>query len=94
MILPLLRAELFKLSRRAMPRILLLILVLGILALYLVLWLATRAETAGGDAQSVEEIRDSLRVEAVRDSGLDLVRTLATILLVILGVTTISNEYS
>ena len=94
MLLPLLRAELFKLSRRTMPRILLLILVLGVLALYLVLWLATQAETAGADAQSVEDLRDSLRVEEVRDSGLDLVRTLATILLVILGVTTITNEYS
>ena len=94
MLLPLLRAEFFKLSRRAMPRILLLILVLGILGLYAVLWLATQAETTGGDGQSVEEIRESLRVEAVRDSGLDLVRTLGTILLVILGVSTISSEYS
>jgi len=94
MLLPLFRAELFKLSRRAMPRILLLILVLGLFALYGVLWLATRSEGAAGGAQDVQDLRDSLRVEAVRDTGLDLVRTLATILLVILSVSTISSEYS
>ena len=94
MLLPLVRAELFKLSRRAMPRVLLIILVLAALGLYLLLWFAVRSNEQSTDPRSLEILRQGLRVEAVRDTGLDIVRTVGTILVVIQGVSTISTEYS
>ena len=93
MLLPLVRAELFKLSRRAMPRVLLIILVLAALGLYLLLWFAVRSNEQSTDPRSLEILRQGLRVEAVRDTGLDIVRTVGTILVVIQGVRSISTVY-
>ena len=92
MYLPLLRAEIFKLSHRTMPKILLLILALGVVGLYGLLLLTLQAE--GVSDQDLADLRDSLRVEEARDTGLGLVQTVGTVLVVILAVSTISSEYS
>lgn len=92
MYLPLLRAEIFKLSHRTMPKVLLLILALGVIGLYGLLLLTLQAE--GVSDQDLADLRDSLRVAEARDTGLGLVQTVGTVLVVILAVSTVSSEYS
>jgi ABC-type transport system involved in multi-copper enzyme maturation permease subunit len=97
MLLPLFRAEVFKLVRRAMPRILLLILVGGVVGLYVLLWLAYRSlpePTTAQEAQSRADLQQFLELSSVREGGLELVQTLGTILVVILSVSVISTEFS
>src|SRR5829696_386431 len=94
MLLDLLRSEVFKVTRRAMPRILLLILC-GLLALiYFFFVLAVRTNTEQGNPQAVADLRDSMRVAAVLDTGLGIVHQVGTVLAVILGVSLISSEFS
>lgn len=94
MLTSLVRAEIFKMALRAMPRIMLLILVAGVIALYGLLFLVLRTQPEGVQPTDIEELRDSLRVEGARASGLDTARTIGTILVIILGVSAISTEYS
>jgi ABC-2 type transport system permease protein len=94
MLIPLMRAEVFKLMRRAMPRVLLLILVVGVALLYFFLIVAIRSSPEGTSQQDLDELRDSIRVENVRDSGLGLVQFMGTVVVIILGVGVISSEYS
>lgn len=93
--LPLLRAELFRLSRRAMPRVLLLIAAGVILLLYLLLWTVVRTQSTGGgtSASDIADLKESLRIGAVRDTGLSLVYQIGTIMAVILAASTIGTEY-
>jgi ABC-2 type transport system permease protein len=93
MYMPLIRAEIFRLSRRLMPKVLLLILVIGVAGLYGLLLLTLRASTEGVSAENLADLRESLRVEAARDTGLGLVQTIGTVLVIILAVSTISSEY-
>ena len=97
MLLSLLRAEVFKLSRRAMPRILLVILVLGVIGIYGLLWLALESGSRADDPgtrESMEELRDFLSLERARETGIEFVVTLGSILGVILGASVISTEYT
>src|SRR6266536_5537930 len=91
--LPLLPSELFRFSRRAMPRIMLLILAGIIVGLYLLLWSVTRTQLEGTNARDIESLRDSLRLHSVRECGLGLTQQIGTILAVIAGATAISNEF-
>jgi ABC-2 type transport system permease protein len=91
--LPLLRSELFRLSRRLMPRILLLILVASVLALYLLLWTAVRSGGRGARAQDLEDLKSNLQISAVRDFGLSLVSQVGTILVVILAASVVGTEF-
>lgn len=83
----LLRSELFRLSRRWLPRVLLLILVAGIVLLYGLFWftIETQAET------STE--RGLARVGATTEFGLLVVAQLGTILAVIMGSSLIGTEF-
>jgi ABC-type transport system involved in multi-copper enzyme maturation permease subunit len=97
MLLSLIRAEVFKLSRRAMPRILLLILVLGVIGLYGLLWLALETGSQADDpgtSEAMEDLRELVSLDQIRESGTDLVVTLGSILAVILGASAISTEYT
>ena len=89
--LDLLRSELFRLSRRWMPRVLLLILAAVVVVFYLLLWTVLLADEGGTDAA---DLRDALRLAAVRDVGLTVVAQLGSVLLVILAASTIATEYS
>jgi ABC-type transport system involved in multi-copper enzyme maturation permease subunit len=97
MLLNLFRAEVFKLGRRTMTRVLLLILFAGTIALYGLFWLILRSTPVSADPetlQDLESLRRSLRLEEVRASGLDFVRSLGAILGIIMSVTAISSEYT
>jgi ABC-type transport system involved in multi-copper enzyme maturation permease subunit len=97
MLLSLIRAEVFKLSRRAMPRILLLILVLGVIGLYGLLWVALETGSQADDPgtrEAMEDLRELVSLDQIRESGTDLVVTLGSILAVILGASAISTEYT
>src|SRR5262245_57057748 len=91
--LPLLRSELFRFSRRAMPRIMLLILGRIVVGLYLLLWSVTQTRPEGTSAGDLESLRDGLRLHSVREFGLGLTQQIGTILTVIAGATAISNEF-
>lgn len=94
MFLPLLRSELFKVSRRAMPRILLLILSAIIILIYGGFLLVLRTSSDDADQEGIEELREGLSVESARDLGLGVVQFVGTVLVVILGVSVISGEFS
>lgn len=94
----LLQSELFRLSRRLMPRVLVLIMVGTVLLLYLVMWTAARAATEQESPEQTTDLqvklRLNLRVGVVRDFGLtQLVHPLASILVVILSASTVGSEY-
>ncbi len=84
--LPLLRCELFKLTHRMMPRVLLLIVVGGLLGTYLLLGLTTNAQE--GDTGL-----DDLRIGVVYDDGMFIVYQLGVILAVTLAASTIATEF-
>lgn len=88
--IPLLRSELFRLVKRPMPWIMLLIVAIGVLLLYGALWAVLESSASGADAR---ELRDVLRIGATTELGLSLVTTLATILVVIIASSTIGAEY-
>ena len=83
----LLRSELFRLSRRWMPRVLLLIQVAGVLALYSLFWTVIETQEEGA------ELRDEVQIGAVTDFGLTLVSQLGIILVVILASSLIGTEF-
>jgi ABC-type transport system involved in multi-copper enzyme maturation permease subunit len=87
--LALLRSELFRLNRRWMPRVLLLIVVAGVVLVYLLIWLSF-ATAEGGD---VDEIGDDLTVAQAAGTGLDIVYFFATIVGVIMGASIVGTEY-
>ncbi len=84
----LLRSEIFRLVRRWMPRLLLLILTGLICLIYLALWTAIRA----GDAEA-RSLREALRLEAVRDTGASLVFQIGGVMAIILTASLIGSEY-
>lgn len=84
--LPLLRCELFKLTHRVMTRVLLLIVVIGLLAAYLLL--GSTAGTNEGDTGL-----NDLRIRAVYDNGMFLVYQVGVILAVTLAASTIATEF-
>ena len=88
--IPLLRSEVFRLVKRPMPWIMLLIVALGVMLLYGALWGVLESAASGGEAR---ELRDGLRVGATTEFGLSLVSTLATIMVVIVASSTIGAEY-
>ncbi len=87
--MPLLRSELFRLQRRWMTRILLLVVVFGVAGVYAILW-ATYATQSGQEA--VDLGRD-LRVIGVPDIGLDITNFLASIVAVILAASVVGTEF-
>lgn len=94
---PLLRSEIFRLMKRAQPRILLLILAVIILALYLLFWTILRAQgesTSPQELQDRDEIERSLTLRAVPETGTNLTQSFGTVMVVILAATIISNEYA
>jgi ABC-type transport system involved in multi-copper enzyme maturation permease subunit len=91
--LPLLRSEIFRLRRRAMPRILIGIMALIIIALYLLFWSLIRTSPEGMQPEDLERFSDSLSFGAVRETGMSLVQSVGTVMAVILGATLISSEF-
>ncbi len=89
----LLQSELFRLARRPMPRVLLLILLVAVAALYLVFWSVLRAQGTELQPQQVAELRDQIRPATVRSAGLSLVHQVGTVLAVILAASLIASEY-
>jgi len=87
--LPLLRSELFRLQRRWMTRILLLVVVLGVAGVYAILW-ATYATQSGQDAA---DLGQDLRIIGVPDIGLDITNFLASIVAVILAASVVGTEF-
>ncbi len=85
----LLRSELFRLSRRLMPRVLLLILAAVVLLIYLLIWLTSRNQT---DIQAREDLR-YLGLSEVRQVGLGLAYQIGTVLVIILAASTVGAEY-
>jgi len=72
-----------------MATVLLLIVVLGVAAVYIILWLVY-ANTSG--MEKIEQAED-LRVAAVPDVGMDIANFLSTIVAVILAASIIGTEY-
>lgn len=93
--LPLLRSELFRLSRRAMPRILLGVLILIVVALYTLLWVVVRTDASdgGGSDREIAELADSLRLGEVRNTGLSFVYQFGALMVVILTASTVGSEF-
>lgn len=87
--LPLLRSEVFRLRRRWMATILLLIVVLGVAAVYIILWLVYINASVSEQLDQA----DDLAVRAVPDLGTDVVNFLASIVTVILGASIIGTEF-
>jgi ABC-type transport system involved in multi-copper enzyme maturation permease subunit len=87
--LPLLRSEVFRLRRRWMTTVLLLVVVLGVAAVYIILWLVYI------NASPVEQLdqADELSVRAVPDIGMDVVNFLGSIVTVILAASIIGTEF-
>ena len=90
----LLRSELFRLSRRLMPRILLVILAALIIVIYLILWVIVRNPPPETSARELDDLRSSIELDGVRETGLDLVRQVGSVLGVILGASIISTEFT
>src|SRR4051794_2688627 len=88
---PLLRSELFRLLRRWMPRILLAILIAIVGALYLLFW--TVVKTGSDTSSDVRNLRDNLRLAAVRDTGLSLVFQVGAVDVIILTSSLIGTEF-
>jgi ABC-2 type transport system permease protein len=88
--LPLLSSEIFRLVKRPMPWIMLLILAIGVALLYGALWAVLETAASANDTR---ELGNNLRIGATTGLGLGLVSTLATILVVIQASSTIGAEY-
>lgn len=87
-----LRAELFKLSRRTMPRVLVLIQVLSVAALYLLLWSVIRTQNTN-TVNNIDQLREGLSLSSVPDFGMALVFQVGSVLVVILASALIGSEY-
>lgn len=88
---PLLRSELFRLARRWMPRILLAILIAIVGVLYLLFW--TVVQTGEENSSDVQDLRDGLRMAAVRDMGLALVFQVGAVIVTIMTSSLIGTEF-
>lgn len=91
--IPLLRSEIFRLTRRLMPRILLLILAAVVLAFYLIFWAVSRSAQTPAQQVEVAELREGLQLNAVRAAGLGLVQSVGAVLVVILAASAIATEF-
>lgn len=90
----LLRSELFRLSRRWMPRVLLLIVAVAVIALYVVLMSVINAGTeANLSEEDRRDLEETVMLANVRNSGLALVYQVGGILVVILAASTIGTEF-
>jgi len=89
--LPLLRSELFRLVHRWMPRVLLAILVAVVAILYLLFW--TVVQTGTENSSEVRDLRENLRLAAVRDTGLSLVFQVGAVNVIILTSSLIGAEF-
>ncbi len=89
--LPLLRSELFRLVHRWMPRVLLAILVAIVAVLYLLFW--TVVQTGTENSSEVRDLRENLRLAAVRDTGLSLVFQVGAVNVIILTSSLIGAEF-
>lgn len=89
-----LRSELFRLSRRLMPRILLLISG-GVIALfYLLFWSIVRASPEGTSAEDVADLRDAIALNNVTEFGASFVSQLAATTTIILAASSVATEYA
>jgi ABC-2 type transport system permease protein len=88
--LPLLRSELFRLRRRWMATVLLLIVVLGVAAVYTILWLVYA--NSSSRQEQIDLARD-LGVRSVPDVGMDIANFLASIVTVIMAASIIGTEF-
>lgn len=90
-----LRSEIFRLVRRWMPRVLVLIVVLIVLAIYTIFWAIVRTQTGKPNANPTDlaQLRRSIQFGAVGDFGLSFVQTFGTLMIVILAASTIGNEF-
>lgn len=91
--LPLLRSEVFRLSRRGMPRILLIIVALIVVAIYALIWSIVRTQPEGMNPEDIDRFRDGLSFGAVREFGMGSVQQVGSVLVVILGASIISSEF-
>ena len=87
------RSELFRLSRRLMPRVLVGILALAVAAIYLLFWSLLRSQPEGTTQADLDQFREFLAIRSVRETGLGVVQSVGTILAIILAVSLISSEY-
>ena len=88
--LPLLRSEVFRLRRRWMATVLLLVVVLGVAAVYIVLWLVY--SNTSSEQEQLDLARD-LMVQSVPDVGMDIVNFLGSIVAVILAASIIGTAF-
>ncbi|MEA2583921.1 MAG: type transport system permease protein [Thermomicrobiales bacterium] len=89
--LPLLHSELFRLARRWMPRVLLAILFAIVGVLYLLFW--TVMQTGSETSSDIQDLRENLRLAAVRDTGLSLVFQVGAVDVIILTSSLIGAEF-
>ena len=87
--LPLLRSELFRLGRRWMPRVLLLVVVGGVVLVYALVWVSLATQ----DGTEEAEIRDDLTLAQAHSFGLDLTYFFASIVAVIMAASIIGTEF-
>jgi ABC-type transport system involved in multi-copper enzyme maturation permease subunit len=86
---PLLRSELFRLNRRWMPRVLALIVVIGVVLVYALLWVALSTESEA----DTRELREDLAPAEVPNVAMDIVSFLASLLAVIMSASIVGTEY-
>jgi ABC-type transport system involved in multi-copper enzyme maturation permease subunit len=93
--LRLLHSEWFRLRHRAMPWLLLGIFLGVVLLIYLLMWfvLGSNSTTTAGEL-SRTQLRDTLRIGAVNDSGLQRVEQFGLVFTVILAASIIATEFS
>lgn len=89
-----LSSEIFRVTRRPMPRILLAVLAGVIVLLYLLLWLSLEGAQDLVTADEVDQLEKMLSVQEVATGGGGLVYLVATIMAVILGASIIATEYN
>jgi ABC-2 type transport system permease protein len=94
-VLRLLHSEWFRLRHRAMPWLLLGIFLAVVLLIYLLMWfvLGSSSTTTTGEL-STTQLRDTLRIGAVDDSGLQRVEQFGLLFTVILVASIIATEFS
>lgn len=89
--LDMLRSELFRLNRRTMPKVLLLVLAVTVAAVYLLTWGATRS----GQFSATEEadLLDSLRLGNALATGLGFGAIFGSLFVIILAASLAATEY-
>jgi ABC-2 type transport system permease protein len=87
--LPLLHSELFRLLRRWMPRVVLLVVGGGVVLVYALVWVSLAAQDGADEA----EIRDDLALAQAHSFGLDLTYFFASIVAVIMAASIVGTEF-